>query len=51
MNFNPISISGYHMREAGATAAQEVAFTLANALEYVGRALAPEFRSRRSAPD
>ena len=40
MNFNPISISGYHMREAGATAAQEVAFTLANALEYVGRALA-----------
>jgi methylmalonyl-CoA mutase N-terminal domain/subunit len=39
MNFNPISISGYHMREAGATAAQEVAFTLANALEYVGRAL------------
>ena len=40
MNFNPISISGYHMREAGATAAQEVAFTLANALEYVGRAIA-----------
>jgi methylmalonyl-CoA mutase N-terminal domain/subunit len=35
MNINPISISGYHMREAGATAAQEVAFTLANALEYV----------------
>jgi methylmalonyl-CoA mutase N-terminal domain/subunit len=35
MNFNPISISGYHMREAGATAAQEVGFTLANGLEYV----------------
>jgi methylmalonyl-CoA mutase, N-terminal domain len=35
MNFNPISISGYHMREAGATAVQEVGFTLANALEYV----------------
>ena len=35
MNVNPISISGYHMREAGATAPQEVAFTLANALEYV----------------
>ena len=35
MNINPISISGYHMREAGATAAQEVGFTLANALEYV----------------
>ncbi len=38
MKFNPISISGYHMREAGATAVQEVGFTLANALEYVGRA-------------
>src|SRR5690242_5756242 len=36
MSFNPISISGYHMREAGATAVQEVGFTLANALEYVG---------------
>jgi methylmalonyl-CoA mutase, N-terminal domain len=35
MNFNPISISGYHIREAGATAVQEVAFTLADALEYV----------------
>ncbi len=40
MNFNPISISGYHMREAGATAVQEVGFTLANAAEYVDRALA-----------
>jgi methylmalonyl-CoA mutase N-terminal domain/subunit len=39
MDINPISISGYHMREAGATAVQEVAFTLANGLEYVGRAL------------
>ncbi len=38
--WNPISISGYHMREAGATAAQEIAFTLANGLEYVRRALA-----------
>ncbi len=37
MSINPISISGYHMREAGATAVQEVAFTLANALEYVRR--------------
>jgi methylmalonyl-CoA mutase N-terminal domain/subunit len=35
MSFNPISISGYHMREAGATAVQEVGFTLSNALEYV----------------
>ena len=39
MSFNPISISGYHMREAGATAVQEVGFTLANALEYVRVAL------------
>ncbi len=37
--WNSISISGYHMREAGATAAQEVAFTFANALEYVARAV------------
>jgi methylmalonyl-CoA mutase, N-terminal domain len=36
--WNTISISGYHIREAGATAAQEVAFTFANALEYVRRA-------------
>src|SRR2546429_6894906 len=40
MSFNPISISGYHMREAGATAVQEVAFTFADALEYVRRAVA-----------
>jgi methylmalonyl-CoA mutase, N-terminal domain len=40
MRFNPISVSGYHMREAGATAAQEVAFTFANGLEYVRRAVA-----------
>ncbi|MDX1382771.1 MAG: methylmalonyl-CoA mutase family protein [Thermoanaerobaculia bacterium] len=37
--WNPISISGYHMREAGSTAAQEVAFTLANGLCYVDAAL------------
>lgn len=37
--FNPISISGYHMHEAGATAAQELAYTLANGLEYVRTAL------------
>jgi len=37
--WNTISISGYHMREAGATAAQEIAFTFANALEYVERAV------------
>jgi len=34
-NWNIISISGYHIREAGATAVQEVAFTLANAMAYV----------------
>jgi methylmalonyl-CoA mutase N-terminal domain/subunit len=38
--WNSISISGYHMREAGATAAQELAFTLSNARDYVRRALA-----------
>src|SRR6476620_3034058 len=37
--WNPISISGYHIREAGATAVQELAFTLANTIEYVGRAI------------
>ena len=39
-NWNPISISGYHIREAGATAVQELAFTLANTIEYVKRAIA-----------
>ena len=33
--FNSISISGYHMQEAGATADQELAFTIADGLEYV----------------
>jgi methylmalonyl-CoA mutase N-terminal domain/subunit len=33
--WNPISVSGYHIREAGATAAQEIAFTFANAICYV----------------
>jgi len=37
--FNPISISGYHMQEAGATAVQELAFTLADGLEYVRTAI------------
>jgi methylmalonyl-CoA mutase N-terminal domain/subunit len=37
--FNTISISGYHIREAGSTAAQEIAFTLANAIAYVEAAL------------
>jgi methylmalonyl-CoA mutase N-terminal domain/subunit len=38
-NWNTISISGYHMREAGCTAVQEVAFTLANGISYVQAAL------------
>jgi len=39
-NWNTISISGYHIREAGSTAVQEVAFTLANGIAYVQAALA-----------
>jgi methylmalonyl-CoA mutase N-terminal domain/subunit len=38
--WNPVSISGYHIREAGATAAQELAFTLADGLAYVESCLA-----------
>ncbi|MGH7466394.1 MAG: acyl-CoA mutase large subunit family protein [Longimicrobiales bacterium] len=38
--YNPISISGYHIREAGATAAQELAYTLRNGFEYVEHAIA-----------
>ena len=38
--WNTISISGYHMAEAGATPVQEIAFTLANAKEYVRAAQA-----------
>lgn len=38
--YNPISISGYHIREAGATAGQELGFTLANGFEYVRRGVA-----------
>jgi methylmalonyl-CoA mutase N-terminal domain/subunit len=38
-NFNTISISGYHIREAGSTAAQEIAFTLADGIAYVEAAL------------
>ena len=37
--WNTISVSGYHIREAGSSAVQEVAFTLANALEYVHQAI------------
>ncbi|HLT30281.1 MAG TPA: methylmalonyl-CoA mutase family protein [Myxococcaceae bacterium] len=38
--WNPISISGYHIREAGSTAAQEIAFTLGNGIAYVEAAIA-----------
>ena len=44
-HWNTISISGYHIREAGSTAVQEVAFTFANAIAYVQAAL--RRRSRR----
>jgi methylmalonyl-CoA mutase N-terminal domain/subunit len=39
-NWNTISISGYHIREAGSTAVQEIAFTLANGIAYVEAAMA-----------
>ncbi len=39
LRFNPISISGYHIREAGSTAVQELAFTLRDGMEYVDWAL------------
>ncbi len=45
--FNSISISGYHMEEAGATSVQELAFTLADGLEYVRAALSRGPRDRR----
>jgi methylmalonyl-CoA mutase N-terminal domain/subunit len=48
--WNPISVSGYHMREAGATATQELAFTLANASAYVGAALEAGMPVDRVAP-
>ncbi len=49
-NWNPISISGYHMREAGATAVQEVAFTFADAIEYVKGVLARGLKFDEFAP-
>jgi methylmalonyl-CoA mutase, N-terminal domain len=48
--WNPISISGYHIREAGSTAVQEIAFTFANALEYVACARAAGLDIERFAP-
>jgi methylmalonyl-CoA mutase N-terminal domain/subunit len=48
--WNTISISGYHIREAGATAAQELAFTLANGFTYVERGIARGLEVDRFAP-
>ncbi len=48
--FNSISISGYHMQEAGATAVQELAFTLADGMEYVRAALAKGLNVDKFAP-
>jgi methylmalonyl-CoA mutase len=48
--FNSISISGYHMQEAGATAVQELAFTLADGLEYVRAALGKGLEIDQFAP-
>jgi methylmalonyl-CoA mutase, N-terminal domain len=48
--WNPISISGYHIREAGSTAAQELAFTLANGMEYVRLGLAAGLQVDEFAP-
>ena len=48
--WNPISISGYHIREAGATAVQELAFTLANTMEYVRRAIDADLEVDTFAP-
>ena len=49
-NWNAISISGYHIREAGSTAVQEVAFTLANAIAYVDAAVAAGLKVDEIAP-
>jgi methylmalonyl-CoA mutase N-terminal domain/subunit len=49
-NWNTISISGYHIREAGSTPAQEIAFTLANAKSYVRAALAAGLEFESFAP-
>jgi methylmalonyl-CoA mutase N-terminal domain/subunit len=49
-NWNTISISGYHIREAGSTAVQEVAFTLADAIAYVEAALAAGLKIDEFAP-
>jgi methylmalonyl-CoA mutase N-terminal domain/subunit len=49
-NWNTISISGYHMREAGSTAAEEIAFTLSHAIAYVEAALVAGLKVDEFAP-
>jgi len=49
-NWNTISISGYHIREAGSTAVQEIAFTLANGIAYVEAALEADWSWTNSLP-
>src|SRR6202011_825172 len=49
-NWNTISISGYHIREAGATAAEEVAFTLADGIAYAEAAIAAGLQVDQFAP-
>jgi methylmalonyl-CoA mutase N-terminal domain/subunit len=49
-NWNTISISGYHIREAGSTAVQEVAFTLGDAITYVEAAIAADLEIDEFAP-
>jgi len=48
--WNPISVSGYHMREAGCTAAMEIAFTLGHALAYLDRCVRAGLEANRVAP-
>ncbi len=48
--WNTVSVSGYHMREAGATAVQEVAFTIADGLEYIKAALSAGLAIDKFAP-
>ena len=48
--WNPISISGYHIREAGSTAVQEIAFTMANAIAYLEAARSAGLRVEELAP-
>ncbi|MEW6041171.1 MAG: methylmalonyl-CoA mutase family protein [Elusimicrobiota bacterium] len=48
--WNPISVSGYHIREAGATAVQELAFTLSNGIAYIEAALKRGFKVDDIAP-